>query len=997
MMKKNFFLLSCGFFLFLTFWHPGPSPIAYRPNVFLYPLDHNKEKISILKFPWHLFHHEKPNKKKKKFWTIYWKKFQIHNKNLRMSNKNICKQPKTKDTLRGFYKLHHSIKKIPKKFHRIFFSPLVIYEDMKKAMEKKEILGVAEHVSLSHCSEIFGILHLQGIQKNQEKIHLQGISRFFWEKCFSLKAHTMILDLKNQGSIFRHVDIQGEKFPFFKAQWVHGQNNKFKAHDFLYSSERPKNLKEKPLWYFQGKSLEFNEKKGTLKGRHIIFKFKDIPLFYIPFFSKNLKSTSGFLVPTLGGTREKNFYIGLPYCHYFSPQRSITLTPYVFSRTGVMGHGIYGHSGPKGFLEIQGATTTSFRLPENFFFQKNNTLGNRGTQEDLKETHGSLNWHNHQENLRGFLEGKAFFKPTNTQEIFLEEYWASDPSFFYHFPLFGKDQWAYLASNSSWIKYFPQKKGMHYISLESYHYQPLLTPFPNRSPVVFPKIDYFFSRNFQDSFQHIHCSFHGNTGVFFFPQQSSSLLEEFYNVPKNPKEDFYSENLPNTWRISARGELSWKGLSPVGTEFFSALRFQAMDRRVFKASIFSTTPLDSWEFYENHGENFFSSPYFYPQWEASFSHGLGFSSSGSSSFLVVPKAQLLLGPEFFGKEKNGENMNYLLTSDSQNTIFSTGTLFLPNRYGGWDFFDSGSRMNYGLRAQWAFSQGSAHVFVGQSYAFHEALEPLPHLGAPKGFSNIVMTFSTTFRHQGFSYNANIPLKSGDFFSHQWQFFGEFSTPWGPLQWSSSYLFSKDFSFIPRGKNQGFNTISSQHLHESPDFFQNIQREILKKSLRPSLHGENHQEKDLGPQEDHGENLDYDSEKRPSIHQLWASVKVPLSASFFVKAFALMDFNTPIFSGKNQQYLKDPKESFGISLHDDLQEGEYSSEGEKKHHFQENSFSIFLERGITVSYETESLEFGLSVHHYNYRYEALNLQPGFIITLGLRMKNIGHFQSPGWNL
>jgi LPS-assembly protein len=97
-----------------------------------------------------------------------------------------------------------------------------------------------------------------------------------------------------------------------------------------------------------------------------------------------------------------------------------------------------------------------------------------------------------------------------------------------------------------------------------------------------------------------------------------------------------------------------------------------------------------------------------------------------------PVIQILLGPIVSGPLPYNE--------DSQSLIFDESNLFDHSRFAGYDRWDQGSRVNYGLDWNSGCSMGSMHAFFGQSQSFVEPDPLLNVVGIRHGKSDYVGQF-----------------------------------------------------------------------------------------------------------------------------------------------------------------------------------------------------------------------------------------------------------------
>lgn len=124
---------------------------------------------------------------------------------------------------------------------------------------------------------------------------------------------------------------------------------------------------------------------------------------------------------------------------------------------------------------------------------------------------------------------------------------------------------------------------------------------------------------------------------------------------------------------------------------------------------------------------------------------------GSGRLLMEPMTSVILGP-------NGVNSDQMPNEDSQDFELDPNNMFSLSRFPGYDLFDSGQRINYGLNGTYFFEEdGSLSLFAGQSYSFTGYKEfPNPkQKGLYKGASDYLVKAS--FSMSGYTVDVNSML------------------------------------------------------------------------------------------------------------------------------------------------------------------------------------------------------------------------------------------------
>ncbi len=108
----------------------------------------------------------------------------------------------------------------------------------------------------------------------------------------------------------------------------------------------------------------------------------------------------------------------------------------------------------------------------------------------------------------------------------------------------------------------------------------------------------------------------------------------------------------------------------------------------------------------------------HPQLAATWAYPL-VNRMKDASLLIEPKVGVVTGP-------TGGNKSRIPNEDSKIVELDDVNLFLPRRFPGRDRIDSGSRVDYALRAQYRSDSGaSASAIIGQSYRLSEGTNPYP--------------------------------------------------------------------------------------------------------------------------------------------------------------------------------------------------------------------------------------------------------------------------------
>ncbi len=90
-------------------------------------------------------------------------------------------------------------------------------------------------------------------------------------------------------------------------------------------------------WMLQASSINLDTNKDEGVGRHVLMRFKNVPIFYTPYISFPLgdERKSGVLFPSFGHSSSNGYQIEVPYYFNLAPNYDLTLTPGILSARGV--------------------------------------------------------------------------------------------------------------------------------------------------------------------------------------------------------------------------------------------------------------------------------------------------------------------------------------------------------------------------------------------------------------------------------------------------------------------------------------------------------------------------------------------------------------------------------------------------------------------------------------------------------------------------------------
>ncbi len=91
------------------------------------------------------------------------------------------------------------------------------------------------------------------------------------------------------------------------------------------------------VWDFQSSDVTLNKGTGWGHAFNVIFRIRDIPVFYFPYISFPIsdKRKTGFLIPSFRSSNRSGLTFDIPYYLNIAPNLDATLTPHVMTKRGV--------------------------------------------------------------------------------------------------------------------------------------------------------------------------------------------------------------------------------------------------------------------------------------------------------------------------------------------------------------------------------------------------------------------------------------------------------------------------------------------------------------------------------------------------------------------------------------------------------------------------------------------------------------------------------------
>lgn len=141
-------------------------------------------------------------------------------------------------------------------------------------------------------------------------------------------------------------------------------SNKLVFDDVSYSTCSPLNK----TWELSATQLTINNAKNRGEARNVVFRIKNIPVFYFPYFNFPLtkERKTGFLMPTVSHSEKSGFNFIIPFYWNMAPNYDMTLAPRYYEKRGILWDGIFRYLTKKGRGELSASFLSGDREFSNF-------------------------------------------------------------------------------------------------------------------------------------------------------------------------------------------------------------------------------------------------------------------------------------------------------------------------------------------------------------------------------------------------------------------------------------------------------------------------------------------------------------------------------------------------------------------------------------------------------------------------------------------------------
>lgn len=411
---------------------------------------------------------------------------------------------------------------------------------------------------------------------------------------------------------------------------------------------------KKPTWQIRADEVTHDADDKTIKYKNVRLEVAGIPIFYSPYFSHpdpTVRARTGILPPSkLGRSTELGVFVQIPYYFNISEHQDFTFEPIITSREGVVFAGNYRQHTGNGML-----TTTASIANVN---ERDNNFEKTGDNE-----------------IRGHIFSEGAFDLKSLDNLggdWQWDYavnWVSDDTYLRRYY---DDKSDVLESHAKLERFWDQS----YAAVGTYIFQGLDEEDEiNLTGQALPTFNVNINKD---------------TGFLNSQIKFDASGVQIYRV----------EGMRSR-RLSAKAALEVPFQSPLG-DFY---KISASIRNDIYNNSNSLTP-DQLQYVGVDGTHTRVLPKVALDWRMPF-----LRSSGSTSQVIEPMFSIIVAPT---KPNLPENVTNFANEDSRNFEFDENNLFSHNRFNGYDRWEGGTRLNYGLRYNLYTDNVNMIATIGQS-------------------------------------------------------------------------------------------------------------------------------------------------------------------------------------------------------------------------------------------------------------------------------------------
>lgn len=433
-----------------------------------------------------------------------------------------------------------------------------------------------------------------------------------------------------------------------------------------------------PTWQVNARRAVKDDANKDIIFTDAQFRLLDVPLFYFPYITQPLERRSGLLIPRPDYSSDFGGILQIPYYFALSEDKDLTLTPVFFTKQHPLLIGEYRQAFGNGTLNVEGSITSYHKSPKDKQKEKK--------ERALRQAEGKSSFSIPE--TRGHIYGDLRLNLNEIWRFKAEGGYVSDKTYFRKYKFSGWRTQNALTSRAILEGFLNQRD---YAALKVYHFQGLRVNTDHQSRISAPlPIAEYSAYSATDPWG----------GRFKF---DGNLLNLFRDKGINMQRAIGGVQWQRPW-YTPQGQVFTFFASTRG-DLYKVEHSHNIDRR--EARIRSRR---GHRLHDMHG-----GARFFPQtgldWRWPFIH-----SSCGQSVIIEPLAQFIGAPS----HPIGASNRKIPNEDSRVFVFNDANLFSPDRFGGYDRIDRGTRVVYGgevLTTGALF--GDMEAFFGQSYSLSD--------------------------------------------------------------------------------------------------------------------------------------------------------------------------------------------------------------------------------------------------------------------------------------
>jgi LPS-assembly protein len=485
------------------------------------------------------------------------------------------------------------------------------------------------------------------------------------------------------------------RFSAPRAERAEGETTIFERGTYTACEPCKDNPERPPLWQVRAARIIHNNSERTIYYENATLEIAGIPVAYLPYFwtpDPTVKRKTGFLSPRYIVSNSLGYGVSVPFFWAIAPNYDLTIAPTFLTRQGVLGQVEWRHRLENGSYNIRAAGIR--QLEKEAFLPSPYGPGDR--------------------DFRGSLESTGLF--------YLNERWKwgwdvallSDKWFLTNYRIRSESVNALYIKEAISTIYLQGQGDRSFFDVRGYYFQGLSTAdWQKQQPVVHPVLDY--NKRIDGP--------PGIGGEVAVDLNVTSLTREAAHFQEIPRQVERLFGLYETCAVFQRGTCLVRGVSGTTSRASATLswRREFIDPAGQVWTPFSYVRADGfWMAYDTDGyqnrhiRNFVQGdddtafrgmPAIGLEYRYPFVASLG--TSGTQVF--EPIAQVIARP-------NETRIGSLPNEDAQSLVFDDTSIFLWDKFSGYDRVEGGVRADLGAQYTVTGANGfSANALVGQSF------------------------------------------------------------------------------------------------------------------------------------------------------------------------------------------------------------------------------------------------------------------------------------------